>query len=86
MRGAARDVHRQGAEGLRAGRLGGREDEQAFQHRGSGPLLLEAMEEEARSGFDAATLLVMSAVGHQELLQEVRLREAGPYMAKKLAG
>ena len=63
----------------------GSRDEQAFQHRGLGRSLLEAMEDEAREGFDARTLLVMSAVGTRNYYTKFGYERKGPYMAKKLA-
>ncbi|HVC27610.1 MAG TPA: elongator complex protein 3 [Nitrososphaerales archaeon] len=63
----------------------GSRDEQAFQHRGLGRSLLEAMEREAREGFDAHTLLVMSAVGTRNYYRKFGYERSGPYMARKLA-
>ena len=62
----------------------GSRDAQAFQHRGLGRSLLEAMEKEARESFDASTLLVMSAVGTRNYYRKFGYRRSGPYMAKKL--
>jgi elongator complex protein 3 len=64
----------------------GSRDEQAFQHRGLGRALLEAMEAEARESFDANTLLVMSAVGTRNYYRKFGYERSGPYMAKRLAG
>jgi elongator complex protein 3 len=63
----------------------GSKDDQAFQHRGLGRSLLEAMEEEAREGFDSRTLLVMSAVGTRNYYRKFGYERSGPYMAKSLA-
>jgi elongator complex protein 3 (tRNA carboxymethyluridine synthase) len=63
----------------------GARDGQAFQHRGLGNSLLEAMEREAREGFDARSLLVMSAVGTRNYYRKFGYERSGPYMAKKLA-
>jgi elongator complex protein 3 len=62
----------------------GSKDEQAFQHRGLGRSLLEAMEKEAREGFDSHTLLVMSAVGTRNYYRKFGYERSGPYMAKTL--
>jgi elongator complex protein 3 len=62
----------------------GSRDEQAFQHRGLGHSLLEAMEKEAAEAFDARTLLVMSAVGTRNYYRKFGYERAGPYMAKSL--
>ncbi len=62
----------------------GSHDEQAFQHRGLGHSLLEAMEQEAREAFDARTLLVMSAVGTRNYYRKFGYERLGPYMAKQL--
>ncbi len=63
----------------------GSRDEQAFQHRGLGHALLEAMEKEASESFDARTLLVMSAVGTRNYYRKFGYERSGPYMAKRLA-
>ena len=63
----------------------GSHDAQAFQHRGLGRSLLQAMEEEARQGFDARKLLVMSAVGTRNYYRKFGYERSGPYMAKSLA-
>jgi len=62
----------------------GSRDEQAFQHRGLGHSLLEAMEKEASESFDASTLLVMSAVGTRNYYRKFGYERCGPYMAKRL--
>ena len=56
----------------------GSRDEQAFQHRGLGSSLLEAMEKEARESFDARTLLVMSAVGTRNYYRKFGYERSGP--------
>ncbi len=63
----------------------GSRDEQAFQHRGLGSSLLEAMEKEAAESFDARNLLVMSAVGTRNYYRKFGYERSGPYMTKKLA-
>jgi elongator complex protein 3 len=63
----------------------GSRDEQAFQHRGLGRSLLEAMEKEAVEGFGARSLLVMSAVGTRNYYRKFGYERSGPYMAKGLA-
>jgi elongator complex protein 3 len=62
----------------------GSHDEQAFQHKGLGRSLLQAMEEEARQGFDARRLLVMSAVGTRNYYRKFGYERSGPYMTKGL--
>jgi elongator complex protein 3 len=64
----------------------GSRDDQAFQHRGLGRSLLEAMEKEARERFDSHTLLVMSAVGTRNYYRKFGYERSGPYMAKSLVG
>jgi elongator complex protein 3 len=63
----------------------GSRNEQAFQHRGLGRSLLEAMERDASENFDARTLLVMSAVGTRNYYRKFGYERLGPYMAKRLA-
>jgi elongator complex protein 3 (tRNA carboxymethyluridine synthase) len=63
----------------------GSRDEQAFQHRGLGRSLLEAMEVEARERFGARTVLVMSAVGTRNYYRKFGYERLGPYMAKRLS-
>jgi elongator complex protein 3 len=63
----------------------GSRDEQAFQHRGLGRSLLEAMEKQAAERFDARTVLVMSAVGTRNYYRKFGYERSGPYVAKKLA-
>ena len=60
----------------------GSRDKEAFQHRGLGRSLLEAMEKEAREEFDARTLLVMSAVGTRNYYRKFGYERSGPYMAR----
>jgi elongator complex protein 3 len=62
----------------------GSRDEQAFQHRGLGHSLLEAMEKEAAERFGARALLVMSAVGTRNYYRKYGYERSGPYMAKSL--
>jgi len=62
----------------------GSTDERAFQHRGLGRSLLEAMEKEARERFGARTLLVMSAVGTRNYYRKFGYERCGPYMGKRL--
>ena len=62
----------------------GSRDEQAFQHRGLGHSLLEAMEREAEESFDARAILVMSAVGTRNYYRKFGYERLGPYMAKSL--
>ena len=62
----------------------GSRSEQAFQHRGLGRSLLEAMERDSSENFDAQTLLVMSAVGTRNYYRKFGYERLGPYMAKRL--
>jgi elongator complex protein 3 len=64
----------------------GTRNERAFQHKGLGRSLLEHAEEDARSRFDARSLLVMSAVGTRNYYRKFGYERLGPYMAKPLAG
>lgn len=63
----------------------GSKDERAYQHRGLGRSLLEAMEKEAREDFGARRLLVMSAVGTRNYYRKLGYERQGPFMAKHLA-
>jgi elongator complex protein 3 len=63
----------------------GSRDESAFQHRGMGRSLLEAMEKEAAEELDAKSLLVMSAVGTRNYYRKFGYERDGPYMAKRLS-
>lgn len=63
----------------------GSRDERAFQHRGLGRSLLQAMEKEAAERFDARTLLVTSAVGTRNYYRRFGYERCGPYVAKRLA-
>ena len=63
----------------------GSRDESAFQHRGLGRSLLEAMEKDASERFDSKRLLVMSAVGTRNYYRKFGYERQGPYMAKRLS-
>ncbi|MDG6915250.1 MAG: tRNA uridine(34) 5-carboxymethylaminomethyl modification radical SAM/GNAT enzyme Elp3 [Nitrososphaerota archaeon] len=63
----------------------GSRDARAFQHRGLGRSLLEAMEKEARESFGARTLLVTSAVGTRNYYRKFGYERRGPYVGKELA-
>jgi elongator complex protein 3 len=63
----------------------GSRDEQAFQHRGLGRSLLDAMERDAVERYGARTVLVMSAVGTRNYYRKFGYERLGPYMAKRLS-
>ena len=62
----------------------GRRDSVAWQHRGLGASLMRRMEKVSSEEFDAARLLVTSAVGTRRYYRRLGYERAGPYMAREL--
>jgi elongator complex protein 3 len=63
--------------------VGARRDD-AWQHRGLGVSLMEAMERVAQEDLGVARLAVTSAVGTRDYYRKLGYGRAGPYMQKKL--
>ena len=64
----------------------GERQKDEIQHSGLGKRLMEEAQRIAREEFDAAKLLVISAVGTREYYRRMGYRPDGPYMAKNLSG
>lgn len=62
----------------------GERDEESWQHRGYGALLMSEAERIAREDFDCRRILVMSAVGTREYYRRLGYEVIGPYMGKEL--
>jgi elongator complex protein 3 len=62
----------------------GRRDDDSWQHRGYGVMLMQESERIALEEFDAKKMLVISAIGTREYYRKLGYRLEGPYMAKQL--
>ncbi len=62
----------------------GRRDDDSWQHRGYGAMLMQESERIALEEFDAKKMLVISAIGTREYYRKLGYTLEGPYMAKQL--
>lgn len=63
----------------------GTRDENSWQHRGYGTMLMQESERIAVEEFDVKKMLVISAIGTREYYRKLGYALEGPYMAKRLA-